>query len=976
MAVSEVIMDNEIAGKKLSVIRELNRMNKMIALVVVLLMLYSSMLSGCFLFDGGDKKADEYYELGLQAVRGGKDAEAIIYFKNTLKKKPSHAKARLELGLSYLRQSQIPFATRELSLAAGSKETLEDASRALAQIYMQTGEYSRAIPLLEAVLANAAPGLHDFLMLGECLLAVRRPGEALVVLKKAEENYPKSAFPPVHIARALLLEGKEEDARVKIEEALGLEPGNLEVRLLAGSFYEKASDTAEAEKVFRKANSDFPSDALSWISLARFLHRVKEKADAEAVLKQALKAGIKDPSILHLLAITYHLKKDFDSALKTFKDASDQFPDDWRSMILLGDYYLVLKRIAEAKITYEKVAERWPQLVPVRSKIAEVLIAERKYEKARQHVEAILKDDSRYARARILRGILLLTEGNISEAREDFLRAKEIIPRSPDARFLYGMTFLEEGRYDLSLSELMEALEVSPASLNVRIALSYVYFKTGRPGAAIDELSRVIESQPDNERALMLRAQAFRLTRQFEKAEADYMKVIEMMPELSLPRIRLAETYMAMGAAAKAAETLEQLSDGAAADTRVLELTVRAYVTDGRYDEAMRILDGRGKSKPDLIAIPILKAGVLLRKGDFETAEAILKELRKSHPSSITPCLVLARAYLNRTDYDRATQTYLEALSLEPGNTDALCGKARANYLAGRTDEAIAAYEEVLAINESLAPAANDLAYIYAESDREIERAMGLASRAKEMQPRNPDILDTMGWVQFKKGLIAHAEKNIKEALGRRSSEPLFHYHLGSLYYKTGRYNEATAFFKEAVRLGLAEKEAGDAEVKIERMKKMASDMEMAKRYEEKGEISKAVGAYERVLKEGFHWRAADALASLYADNKENLDRALLLARQASEAFPENSHLAGTMGWVLFKKGVRASAGRYLSQAVVGDPDNSLSHYRLGVFHYEGKAYSEASKEIEKALSLGLAGKPADNASTILKDIKKQESDD
>ncbi|NCP09806.1 hypothetical protein GW860_13040, partial [bacterium] len=58
------------------------------------------------------------------------------------------------------------------------------------------------------------------------------------------------------------------------------------------------------------------------------------------------------------------------------------------------------------------------------------------------------------------------------------------------------------------------------------------------------------------------------------------------------------------------------------------------------------------------------------------------------------------------------------------------------------------------------------------------------------------------------------------------------------------------------------------------------------------------------------------------------------------------------------------------------DPDNSLSHYRLGVFHYEGKAYSEASKEIEKALSLGLAGKQAVNASTILKDIKKQESDD
>ncbi len=950
-------------------------MRKGRASIILLILICSALTSGCFILDGGEKKANEFYQLGLKAVQGGKDAEAVIHFKNALKKMPSHAKARLELGLSYLRQSQVQFAVRELSLAAGNKETLEDASRVLAQVYMQIGEFSRAVPFLEGILAKGSPALHDFLMLGECLLTVRRSSEALGVLEKAAENYPKSAFPKIHLARALLLDGRERDARVKIEEALSLETGNIEVRLLAANFYERAGDAAEAEKAFRKVQGDFPADALSWISLARFFHRVKKTVEAEAALKEALEAGIKDPSVLHLLAITYHLKKDFDSALETFKRASGEFPDDWRSMILLGDYYLVLKRIAEAKITYEKVVERWPQLVPVRSKMAEVLIAERKYEKARQHVEAILKDDSRYARARILRGILLLTEGKISQAREDFLRAQEIIPRSPDARFLYGMTFFEEGRYDLSLSELVEALEVAPASVNVRIALSYVYFKTGRPGAAIDELTRVLESQPGNEQALMLRAQAFRVTRQFQRAEADYLKVIEMMPELALPRIRLAETYMAMGDAAKAAEALKRLAEEPSADTRVLELTVRVYVSDGRYDDAMSLLEDHGKRRPDLIAISILKAGVLLRKGDFEGAEAILKDLRKRNPSSITPSLLLARAYLNRMEYDRAIETYLEALALEPKNTDALCGKARAHYLAGRTDEAIAAYEEVLSINESLAPAANDLAYIYAESDRELDRAMVLATRAKEMQPQNPDILDTIGWVQFKKGLMAHAEKNIRDAMGRRSAEPLFHYHLGSLYYRTGRYKEASSSLNEAVRLGLAEKEALEAKEIVEKMKRMAADLERAERYAEKGESPKAAKAYESVLKEGFQWKAAEALAALYADLNENLDRALLLARQAAEAFPENPRLAGTMGWVLLKKGARTSAGRYLHKAVIGDPDDPVSHYRLGVFHYEGKAYTEASKELEKALSVGLPLNLAGNASNIIKDIQKQDSD-
>jgi tetratricopeptide (TPR) repeat protein len=298
----------------------------------------------------------------------------------------------------------------------------------------------------------------------------------------------------------------------------------------------------------------------------------------------------------------------------------------------------------------------------------------------------------------------------------------------------------------------------------------------------------------------------------------------------------------------------------------------------------------------------------------------------------------------------------------------------RTFYLEGKVEEAIAAYEKVLSINESLAPAANDLAYIYAESERNLERALSLAFKAKEIQPQNPDILDTLGWVQFKKGLAAHAEKNIREAVGKRPLEPLFHYHLGVISYKGGRYQEAISFFKESLRLGLEDEEAGKAGILMEKMNRRDEALKTAEIHAEVGESGKAVEICEGILREGYYWKAAVLLASLYADTNENLDRALSLAKEVSDAFPEYARAAGTLGWVLLKKGSRQTAGRYLHKAVIADPDDPMAHYRLGVFYYEGKAFGDASRELERAVKIGLEKRWADNARRILDEIRRQDS--
>ena len=61
-----------------------------------------------------------------------------------------------------------------------------------------------------------------------------------------------------------------------------------------------------------------------------------------------------------------------------------------------------------------------------------------------------------------------------------------------------------------------------------------------------------------------------------------------------------------------------------------------------------------------------------------------------------------------------------------------------------KSDMAKQHYEEALRVNPEFAPAANNLAYILAESDQELDNALQLAKLAKEKLPEDPGVMDTV----------------------------------------------------------------------------------------------------------------------------------------------------------------------------------------------------------------------------------------
>src|SRR5690606_35547632 len=79
-------------------------------------------------------------------------------------------------------------------------------------------------------------------------------------------------------------------------------------------------------------------------------------------------------------------------------------------------------------------------------------------------------------------------------------------------------------------------------------------------------------------------------------------------------------------------------------------------------------------------------------------------------------------------------------------------------------------------------------AYLLAEENRDLDRALELAQAAKAQLPENPNAADTLGWVLLKKGIASAAVDYLKEA---ESGFPADHPDLGWVRFHLAQAYEA-----------------------------------------------------------------------------------------------------------------------------------------------------------------------------------------
>ena len=220
-------------------------------------------------------------------------------------------------------------------------------------------------------------------------------------------------------------------------------------------------------------------------------------------------------------------------------------------------------------------------------------------------------------------------------------------------------------------------------------------------------------------------------------------------------------------------------------------------------------------------------AVLLLRQQDkSEQAEALIREALLTHPTNreLRSHLVLV---LREQKRNREARSLLSELIEEANTSDheLLYTYAATLHDLGEQDQAIEMMESILRDKPDYPDAMNFVAYALAEADRDLDRAIDLIGKALELKPNDGYYLDTLGWIYFKMGNYAEAEKHIEQAVDLTNNDIVILEHLGDVLLKTGKERQALSTYEKALKES-AKAQTTDEQESLDRVRRKVADLQ------------------------------------------------------------------------------------------------------------------------------------------------------
>ena len=388
-----------------------------------------------------------------------------------------------------------------------------------------------------------------------------------------------------------------------------------------------------------------------------------------------------------------------------------------------------------------------------------------------------------------------LYDGAIAEY--DRVAASE--PNNPHAIRQLGLAHAAIGDRPRAIRYLERWRTMSALDSSARIALGRLYLESGRPTEAAGEASAVLAQWPDNMAALTLAGLAELDAHNPTKATEQFDRLARLAPSDAKAQYLLGEGLLAEGRTRDAAQKFEAALHLKPTYLDPLAKLVTIDLAAGRSIDALARVNAQRALVGDSSRLVQLLAIVYLARDDRANAESTLLRVMALDPTYLDPVVRLSELYRSMGRNDQALQMVDQALALDPKNLSVRLVQGVTFEAKGDPVRAARAYEIALAVNPKFAGAANNLATLLAENVRELGRALELATLAKTLEPDNPAIADTYGWVLFKRGEYAPSVAALRGAATALPSEPTIAYHLGMALAKYGDTTAARGAFRRSL---------------------------------------------------------------------------------------------------------------------------------------------------------------------------------
>lgn len=778
-----------------------------------------------------DKVLPELAQVLLQEQQYKK----LIEDYGDLKLGSSEARADVltSVGLAHLALKDAAVAEKIIYEAAALSPRSERAQLAVASLSLQAGNASKALEVVEKLLAVAPNFSRAWVMKGELLghyMAQRENAlaamqQALKVDKNsigayggiislslglgkldlAKENlgqmrkrFPNHPLESYYSSLAALKGGDLAEARLHVNKLLKLTPGEPRALELAGAIELQLGSALQAQKYLEQSVLAWPEGVTGRLLLVRTYLMGGNPDKALAALQPILNQQNQESLVSALAAEAYLQRGDLAKAESYFDGATKQDPKDLRSKTALAFVHIERGHPDQGFDELKSLAS-----VDKNDAIDLALInahlGRGEFDKALAAVDALERKKPQQAEAPALRGRIELAQGGEKAARASFERALALRPD-----------------HYLSL--------VSLANFDVR---------KGDFDAAVDRVKKVSEKYPSNAE---IEAMLIALRRDAGTPPADLLPTLKNLVKKNpnLPKIRLAliGTYADMadtkGALNAAQEGLNALPESA----EMLDAVGRMQTAVGDSNQAVSSFSRWAAMQPKS-ALPHLRLGQMyFARGEFSAAASAFKRANALDPKNFDVMMWLIKSYVDGSkledaysfarlvrlnvdenlgnallgeiesrqgNWAKAADVYGRLFQREPRQAGWAVKLHHALLLSGKTEEA-KRVEAGWRANHSRD--GRFVEYLAGEAvlKGEWPRAERLFAELVDQDPGNAGALNNLAWVLGKQGKPDAAEW-ARKAVKLRPREANYWDTLASLQASAGQMGAAIESEKKAIAL-------------------------------------------------------------------------------------------------------------------------------------------------------------------------------
>lgn len=377
-------------------------------------------------------------------------------------------------------------------------------------------------------------------------------------------------------------------------------------------------------------------------------------------------------------------------------------------------------------------------------------------------------------------------------------RVTEPYLQLPESRFARAHAAYAAQDEDAARHELDQALTLRP-DWEPAVLFQAQLLLSRSPGEARLFLADYLSRHPDSQLGRVAHARALAADRQFDAALAEFRRLLEERPDD--PELLNATALLAIQADQldEADRLFRQLLDRSPRDADAVRLSLGQLAERRkRYDEAIEfyraVTDEARKPEAQLRIAQSLAAA-----GRIDEARKHLRALPGDPTAVARHRLAEAQILSDANRTGEAFEVVEQALRAQPDDPDLLYESAMLAERLERLGVMESRLRKLIALKPDSSQAYNALGYALADRGQRLPEAEALIRKALALAPDDPFITDSMGWVLFRRGDSSGAATHLEKAY-RLRRDPEIAAHLGEVYWRLGRKDEARQLWAESLK--------------------------------------------------------------------------------------------------------------------------------------------------------------------------------